>query len=136
MYEPLEHYDFVDPQGLSWRPPYQTQNNSEYLQPDIVKANPQRNIDIVVPTICVLYNNNIYKLIYQQIGHVSITTLQRMVSKGHMEVLLTNLPHLEESLPIRLLNKATKIPIDTNIDVSKFTSRFMIQIDFSFLMLK
>ena len=30
--EPLEHCDFFDPQGCSWRSPYQTQNNLDYLQ--------------------------------------------------------------------------------------------------------
>ena len=32
IYEPLEHCDFVDPQCRSWRSPYQTQNNIDYLQ--------------------------------------------------------------------------------------------------------
>ena len=30
--EPLEHCGFVDTQGFSWRSPYQTQNNLDYLQ--------------------------------------------------------------------------------------------------------
>ena len=30
--EPLEFFDFVEPQGSSWRSPYQTQNNIDYLQ--------------------------------------------------------------------------------------------------------
>ena len=30
-YEPLEHCDFVDPQGRSCRSPYQTQKNIDYL---------------------------------------------------------------------------------------------------------
>ena len=30
--EPLEHCDFVDTQGRSWRSTYQTHNNLEYLQ--------------------------------------------------------------------------------------------------------
>ena len=38
--EPLEHYDFVDPQGLSWISPYQNHNNTNYLQINIVKVNP------------------------------------------------------------------------------------------------
>ena len=29
---PLEHCEFVDPKGQSWRSPYQTQNKLEYLQ--------------------------------------------------------------------------------------------------------
>ena len=31
-YEPVEHCDFVDPQGRSWRSTYQTQNNLKYIQ--------------------------------------------------------------------------------------------------------
>ena len=38
-YETIEHYDFVDPQGCSWRSPYQTRNNLDYLQLKIVKIN-------------------------------------------------------------------------------------------------
>ena len=49
-YEPLEHYDFVEPQGRSWRSPHQTQKNLDYIQIKIVKVNPQRYINIVVPT--------------------------------------------------------------------------------------
>ena len=30
--EPLEHCDFVDPQDRSWRSPYQTRKNLDYLQ--------------------------------------------------------------------------------------------------------
>ena len=30
--EPLEHFDFVEPQGRSWRSPYQTHNNLDHLQ--------------------------------------------------------------------------------------------------------
>ena len=30
--EPLGNCDFVDPQGRSWRSPYQTRNNLDYLQ--------------------------------------------------------------------------------------------------------
>ena len=38
--ETLEHCDFVDPQGRSWRSPYHTRNNLDYLQLEIVKINP------------------------------------------------------------------------------------------------
>ena len=41
--EPLEHCDFVDPQGCSWRSPYQTRNNLEYLQLKMFKINPHRD---------------------------------------------------------------------------------------------
>ena len=40
MSEPLEHCDFVDPQGRSWRSPYQTQNNLDHLQIEICKIQP------------------------------------------------------------------------------------------------
>ena len=50
----LKNCDFVDPQGRYWRLPYQTQNNIDYLQIEIVKFNPQRNSNIVVPTVCAL----------------------------------------------------------------------------------
>ena len=50
--EPIEHCDFVDPQGRSWRSPYQTHNNLEYLQLKIVKINSDGDKNIVVPTVC------------------------------------------------------------------------------------
>ena len=50
--EPLEHCDFVEPQGSSWRSPYQTRNNLDYLQLEIVNINPHRDKNIVVPTVC------------------------------------------------------------------------------------
>ena len=30
--EPPEHFDFVDPEGLSWKSPYQPRKNLDYLQ--------------------------------------------------------------------------------------------------------
>ena len=51
-FEPLEHCDLVDPQGSSWRLPYQTRNNLDYLQLEIVKINPHREKNLVVPTVC------------------------------------------------------------------------------------
>ena len=53
-YATLEHCDFVDPQGRSWRSPYQTRNNIYYLQLEIVKINSHRDKNIFVPTVCVL----------------------------------------------------------------------------------
>ena len=52
--EPIEHRDFVDPQGRSWRSLYQTQNNLDYLQIKFFKVNPQRNMNILVPTFSAL----------------------------------------------------------------------------------
>ena len=60
----LEHCDFVDPQGSSWRSPYQTQNNLDYLQIKIIKVKPQRNSNIVVPTFCALSEQNPYHIIH------------------------------------------------------------------------
>ena len=53
MSEPLEHCDFVVPQGF-FRSPYQTQNNLGYLQIKIFKVKSHRDINIVVPTFCAL----------------------------------------------------------------------------------
>ena len=49
--EPLDHYNFVDPQDISWRSPYMTHTSLDYLHIDVVKVNPTRNKDIVFPTI-------------------------------------------------------------------------------------
>ena len=57
--EPLGHYDFVDPQGCSWIAPYQTQNNLDYLHIKIVKVNPHRDRNIVVPTVCAIKKNSL-----------------------------------------------------------------------------
>ena len=51
-YEPLEHCDFVDPQGNYWRSPYQTQNNLDYLLIKNFKVNPHIDRDLVVSTVC------------------------------------------------------------------------------------
>ena len=58
-YEPLEHCDFVDPQGRSWRSPYHNKNNLDCFQIVIFKVNPQRNRNVVVPTACALSKQNI-----------------------------------------------------------------------------
>ena len=52
--EPLEHFDFVDPQGRPWRSPYQNQNNIDYLQIDIFKVNPQGYSNTVFQIFCLL----------------------------------------------------------------------------------
>ena len=44
--KPLEHCDLADPQGRSWRSSYQTNNNLDYLQLEIVKINNHRNKNI------------------------------------------------------------------------------------------
>ena len=44
----LEHCGFVDPQNLSCRSPYQTQNYLDHIQINIVRVNPQIDRDVVV----------------------------------------------------------------------------------------
>ena len=66
------HCDFVDPQHCSWRSPYHTHNN-HYLQLEIFNINPQRDNNIVVPTINILTKHTLYQLINQRFGHVYIT---------------------------------------------------------------
>ena len=63
-YEPLEHCEFIEPQGHYWRSPYHTQNNLDYLQIEIVKANPQKNRNIVVPNFYALSKQNLSRIIH------------------------------------------------------------------------
>ena len=74
--EPLEHCDFVDPQGRSWISPYQTRNNIDYLRLKIFKINPRRDKNIVVPTVYVLSKKTLSQLIHHCFGHISITRLK------------------------------------------------------------
>ena len=55
-----------------------------------------------------------------------------MTVKLLMKVIPNNLPDLEESCPIFLQTKATKITRGPTIDISNFAPGFMIQIYFSF----
>ena len=73
--EPLEHFDFVDPQGHHWRSPYKTQNNLDYIQIKVVKINPNTKKDIVVTTVCGISKKNISQLIHQLFSHVFIKRL-------------------------------------------------------------
>ena len=83
--EPLEHCDFVDPQGSYWRSPYQNRNHLDYLQIEITRINPHRDKNIAVPTVCGISKQTPYQLIHQSFGHASITRLKRMAIKGLME---------------------------------------------------
>ena len=74
--KPLEHCNFVDPQGHSWISSYQTQNNLDYIQIKIVKVKPHRDRNIVVTAVCELSKQNISQLIHQRFGHVSINRLK------------------------------------------------------------
>ena len=59
-----------------------------------------------------------------------------MARKGLMEGLPKNIPDLEESFPIFLLTKSTKISRDATMDVSKTSPEFMLHMDFSFFNVK
>ena len=71
--EPLEHCDFVDPQGFSWISPCQTRNNLDHLQLEIFNINPHRYKNLVLPNVCGLSKQTLSQLIHQRFGHVSIT---------------------------------------------------------------
>ena len=120
VYEPLKHFDFVDPQVLSCRSPYQTRKILDHLQIKIVKFNPQRNRNFVVPNVFSLSKHNLYHIINQHFGHVLITTLKLMMIKGLMKGSC-------------LLTKATKITKGPDIDVSETSPGFLLQIYFDFL---
>ena len=77
----IEHCDFFDTQGRSWRSPYQTHNNIDYIQLKIVNINPHRDKNVVVPTICGISKQTPYQLIYQRFGHVDMTKLKQMAIK-------------------------------------------------------
>ena len=91
----LDHCDFFDLQGGSWRSPYQTHNNLNYIQINIFKVSPQRDRNIVVPTFCCLLKNNLSQLIHQNFGHVSIVRLKQMSIKLLMKGLPKHIPDLE-----------------------------------------
>ena len=93
-YKLLEHCDFVDPQGRSWRSPYQTCNNLDYLHLEIVKINPHRDKNIVVSTFCVLSKQTLSQLIHERFVHVSNTLLKKIARKVLIEGLPENLPEL------------------------------------------
>ena len=86
----------MDPQGNSWRSPYQTKKKLDYPQIKIVKVNPKRNKDIVVSTVCVSSKNNLSQRIHQCFGHALITSLSTMVIKVLMQGITKNLPDVEE----------------------------------------
>ena len=56
-----------------------------------------------------------------------------MAIKVIIEGIPENIPDVEETWHICLLNKATKIPRGPTTDVSKFASGFMLQMEFYFL---
>ena len=97
-----------------------------------VKFNPQRNRNIVVPTVCELSKYNLSRIIHQRFGRVSITRIKQMEIKLLMKSLPTNLTDLKDTCPIFYLTKATNISIGPTIDVSKVSPLFMLQMFFSF----
>ena len=60
----------------------------------IFKVNPNRDRNIVVPTICELSKQNLSHIIHQSFGHLSITRLKIITRKGLMEGLPENIPEL------------------------------------------
>ena len=92
---PLEIFDFVDPQGHSWRSTYQTQNNIDYIQ--IKKFQGQNsNKQEYCCTNCICPINNLSQIIHQRFDHVSIDRLKGTTKKGPMEGLPKNILDLEE----------------------------------------
>ena len=71
-YKPLEHCNFVYPQGCYCISPYHTKQYIDYLQIEVVKVNPQRNRNIVAPTFFALSKQNLSHLIHQVFGHVYV----------------------------------------------------------------
>ena len=107
--------------------------NLKYIQIENFNVEPQRDSNIVVPTVCALLKNNIVHIIHHIFGRIYFTRLKRISRKKSMEGLPENLPELEEHRLIFLLNKANKIPRVQTADVSKFARGFMLQMDFAFL---
>ena len=66
----------------------------DYLQIEVVKINPTRNKDIMVPTIHGLSKHNIYQPIHQRFGHVIIYRLVHISNKRTIKDQITNLPDL------------------------------------------
>ena len=85
-------------------------DNIDYLQIKIVRVDPQRNRNIVAPTLCALSKQNILLIIHHRFGHVYIYRLKLMARKVIMEGPPKHFPGLEEPWPICILTKATKIP--------------------------
>ena len=104
----------------------------DYLHLEIVKINPYRDNNIVVPTVYGISKQAPSQLIHQRFGHVSITRLKLMARKGILEGLPENLSKLEDTCPIYILTKATKITRGPTTDVSKLAPGFMLQMYFAF----
>ena len=97
-----------------------------------MKVKPQRNRNIVVPTVYYLSKQNIYQIIHQRFGRVSIFRLKLIAIKVLMKGLPKNILDLEEPCPLFILTKATKISRGLIIDVSNFPPGFMLHMDFAF----
>ena len=93
--------------------------NKSYIQINIFKVNPHRDMNIVIPNLCALSKQNLSQIIHQHFGHVSITRLKPMARKGLMKCLPENIPDLEEPCPVCLLTNATKFIRGPTTDVSK-----------------
>ena len=71
----LEHCDFFDHQGHSWRSPCKTQNKIDYLQIQIYQNYTPKKQDIFVPTVCALSKQNLSRIVHQGFDHFSIVGL-------------------------------------------------------------
>ena len=91
-YEPLENWDFFGPQYFYWRSPYQTQKIYTILKYKFVKFNSQRNRNVFVPTFYALSKQNLYQIINQSFGNVSISRLKLMERTGLVDGIPTNIP--------------------------------------------
>ena len=114
------------------RSSYQTQNNLDYIQIEMVKFSPKINISIVFPTVYDLSKNNLYQVIHHCFGNVSIKRPKQMARKWLMKGLPKHIPDLEYPWLICLLNKATKINRGPTVYVSNFTPGLLLQMDFEF----
>ena len=54
----------------------------------MIKLKPQREKNIVVPTVCALPKQNLSERTHQNFGHIFITRLKQMARKGLTEGLL------------------------------------------------
>ena len=76
------------------------------------------------------FKKTLSQLIHHNLGRVFTTRLKRMTGKGLMEFPSENIPYLEESRHICILNKATKINRGPTTDVSTVDPGFLLHMDF------
>ena len=122
----------MDFQSCSWKSPYRTSKNVDYLQIEVCQSQTQKKQRHCGSNCLWSLLKNISRLIHQCFGQVFIVRFRVMANKGLMKSLPTKLTDLEEPWPICILTKATEIPIGPNIYASNFSSGLMLQMDFVF----